>query len=182
MNIQNWFPLGLTGLISLPSKGLSKVFSNTTIQKHEFSGAQPSLWGGRNHIPSGHWQCWGWGMAFKLGTKDRYMQYVTGWGRDCLKYMIRDTEAKQDKETKKKIMTLGEKPSWYTEGQGVCCKRRWPQEQGGPLICHTGSDQEEWGRKSKHCKASWRACCKIAWAGGDILQRKELVDQEGIRF
>ena len=35
-NIQAWFPLGLTGLISLQSKGLSKVFSNTTIQKHQF--------------------------------------------------------------------------------------------------------------------------------------------------
>ena len=44
MNIQGWFPLGLTGLISLQSKGLSKVFSSTTIQKHQFSGTQPSLW------------------------------------------------------------------------------------------------------------------------------------------
>ena len=35
-NIQDWFPLGLTGLISLQSKGLSRVFSNTTIQKHQF--------------------------------------------------------------------------------------------------------------------------------------------------
>ena len=34
MNIQDWFPLGLTSLISLQSKGLSKVFSNTTVQKH----------------------------------------------------------------------------------------------------------------------------------------------------
>ena len=36
MNIQGWFPLGLTGLISLQSKGLSRVFSNTTVQKHRF--------------------------------------------------------------------------------------------------------------------------------------------------
>ena len=36
MNIQGWFPLGLTGLISLLSKGLSRVFSNTTVQKHQF--------------------------------------------------------------------------------------------------------------------------------------------------
>ena len=42
MNIQDWFPLGLTGLISLLSKGLSKIFSNTTIQKHQFLGAQLS--------------------------------------------------------------------------------------------------------------------------------------------
>ena len=43
MNIQGWFPLGLTSLISLQSKGLSKVFSSVTVQKHQFSGAQPSL-------------------------------------------------------------------------------------------------------------------------------------------
>ena len=41
MNIQDWFPLGLTGLISLQSKGLSRVFSKTTVQKHQSFGAQP---------------------------------------------------------------------------------------------------------------------------------------------
>ena len=43
MNIQDWFPLGLTGLISLQSKRLSRVFSNTTVQKHQFFSAQLSL-------------------------------------------------------------------------------------------------------------------------------------------
>ena len=43
INIQDWFPLGLTGLISLQSKGLSRVFSNTTVQKHQFFGTQLSL-------------------------------------------------------------------------------------------------------------------------------------------
>ena len=43
MNIQSWFPLGLTDLISLQSKGLSRVFSNTTVQKHKFFGTQLSL-------------------------------------------------------------------------------------------------------------------------------------------
>ena len=49
MNIQSWFPLGWTGLISLTSKGLSRVFSNTTVQKHQFFGIQPSLWS-NSHI------------------------------------------------------------------------------------------------------------------------------------
>ena len=40
MNIQDWFPLGWTGWISFQSKGLSKVFSNTTVQKHQFFGGQ----------------------------------------------------------------------------------------------------------------------------------------------
>jgi len=44
MNIQDLFPLGWTGLISLQSKGLSRVFASTTIRKHEFFSAQTSLW------------------------------------------------------------------------------------------------------------------------------------------
>ena len=44
MNIQGWFPLRLASLISLQSKGLSRVFSRTTVQKHQFFPAQPSLW------------------------------------------------------------------------------------------------------------------------------------------
>ena len=43
VNIQDWSPLGWTGWISLPSKGLSRVFSNTTVQKHQFFSAQLSL-------------------------------------------------------------------------------------------------------------------------------------------
>ena len=43
MNIQDWFPLGWTGWISLLSKGLSRGFSNTTVQKHQFFSAQLSL-------------------------------------------------------------------------------------------------------------------------------------------
>ena len=43
MNIQDWFPLGWTGLLSLQCKGLSRVFSNTTVQKHQFFSAQLSF-------------------------------------------------------------------------------------------------------------------------------------------
>ena len=50
MNIQDWFPLGLTGLISLQSKGLSRVFSNTTVQKHQFFNANLSLWSNSSHL------------------------------------------------------------------------------------------------------------------------------------
>ena len=49
MNIQDWYPLGWTGWISLESRGLSRIFSNTTVQKHQFFGAQPSLWS-NSHI------------------------------------------------------------------------------------------------------------------------------------
>ena len=53
MNTQGLFPLGLTGLISLLSKGLLNVFSSTTIQKHQFLHAQPSLWS-NSHICAWH--------------------------------------------------------------------------------------------------------------------------------
>ena len=53
VNIQDWLPLGWTGWISLLSKGLSKVFSNTTVQKHQFFSIQLSLWS-NSHIHT--WQ------------------------------------------------------------------------------------------------------------------------------
>ena len=49
MNMQGWFPLGLPGLISLLSKGLSRVFSSTTVQKHHVFGTQP-FWWSNSHI------------------------------------------------------------------------------------------------------------------------------------
>ena len=52
INIQDWFPLGLTGKISLLSKGLSRVFSNTSVQKHQFFGTQLPL------EPNSHIHTW----------------------------------------------------------------------------------------------------------------------------
>ena len=49
VNIQDWFPLGLTDLISLQPKGLSRVFSNTTVQRHQFFDTYLSLWS-NSHI------------------------------------------------------------------------------------------------------------------------------------
>ena len=49
MNIHDWFPVGLTGLISLQSKGLSRVFSNTAVWKHQCFDAKPSSWS-NSHI------------------------------------------------------------------------------------------------------------------------------------
>ena len=53
-NIQGWFPLGLTGLLSLQSKSLSRGFSNTTIQKHPFFSAQLSIWS-NSHVQEKPW-------------------------------------------------------------------------------------------------------------------------------
>ena len=52
VNIQDWFPFGLTGLVSLQSKGLSRIFSSTTVWKHQFLSTQPSLWS-NSHIHVG---------------------------------------------------------------------------------------------------------------------------------
>ena len=53
MNIQDWFPLGLTGWLSLLSKGLERVFSNTTVRKHQFFSAQPSASSENSSSPQG---------------------------------------------------------------------------------------------------------------------------------
>jgi len=55
MNIQSWFPLGLTGLISLQSKELSRMFSSITVQKLKFFCVQPSLWS-ESHILHDYWK------------------------------------------------------------------------------------------------------------------------------
>ena len=54
MNTQDWFPFWLTGLISLLSKGLSRVFFSTIVRKHQFFGAQFSSWS-NSHIHTDHW-------------------------------------------------------------------------------------------------------------------------------
>ena len=55
MDAQDWSPLGWTGWISLQSKGLSRVFPNTTVQKHQFFSTQPSLWSTLTSIPE-YWK------------------------------------------------------------------------------------------------------------------------------
>ena len=83
VNIQYWFLLGLTGLISLQSKGLSKVFSNTTIQKHQFFCAQPSLWSNSDwttwYMTTGKtialtlWTFFGKAMSLLFNTLSRFV-------------------------------------------------------------------------------------------------------------
>ena len=81
MNIQDWFPLGLTGLISLQSKGLTRVFANTTVQKHQFFGGQPSSWSKlENLMARGAWQAtvyeviW---VGHNLTTKSFFMVQIS---------------------------------------------------------------------------------------------------------
>ena len=68
MNIQDWFTLGLTALISLKSKGLSRVFSSTTVWKHQFFSTQPSLWS-NSHIHTWLLEKWQPGLDRPLLAK-----------------------------------------------------------------------------------------------------------------
>ena len=71
MNIQSWFPLGLTGLVSLLSKGLSRVFSSTAVWKYQFFSIQPSLWS-NSHICT--WQKRFW--SFPKSWFEKYCKWI----------------------------------------------------------------------------------------------------------
>ena len=92
MNIQGWFPLGLTGLISLQSKGLSRVFSSTRVQKHQFVGAQPSLWS-NSHITTGkhiiltRWAFVGKVMSLLLNMLSRFIIAFLSRSQASLNFM-----------------------------------------------------------------------------------------------
>ena len=79
MNIQSWFPLGLTVLISLQSKGLSRVFSITTFWKHQFFGAQPMVQLSHPYMTTGKtialtmWTCVGKVTSLLLSTLFRFL-------------------------------------------------------------------------------------------------------------
>ena len=75
MNIQDWFPFGLTGWISLQSKGLSRVFSNTTVQKLHFFGTLLSLW------YNSHIHAW-------LSGKPQLWLYGCLLAKQCLCFLI----------------------------------------------------------------------------------------------
>ena len=93
MNIQGWFPLGLTALISLLPKGFSRVFSST-FQKHHFFGNQPSLWSS-SHIHILYWKnhhfdckdlCWQSDVSvfyilsrFLIGSLPRSKHLLISW-------------------------------------------------------------------------------------------------------
>ena len=80
-NIQGWFPLGLIGLISLLSKGLSRVFSRTIAWKHQFFSAQPSLW-----LLSCPYMTSGKTIALTIQTfVCKVMALVPGWKLDMIK-------------------------------------------------------------------------------------------------
>ena len=76
LNIQDWFPLGWTGLIFLQSKGLSRVFSNTTVQKHQFFSVQLSLQS-NSHIHT--WLLEKPFLTFTSPKRDWCYQLVKSW-------------------------------------------------------------------------------------------------------
>ena len=75
MNTQDWSSLGWPGWISLQSKGLSRVFSNTTVQKHQFFGAHLS-WQSHSHIHTWPLEKPYWTIYLKMGNMVNFMLYV----------------------------------------------------------------------------------------------------------
>ena len=74
MNIQGWFPLGLTGLLALQYKGLSRDFSSTTVWKHHIFGTQPSLWS-NSHIVHDYLPL----LVFLMWGEERGVSKRSGW-------------------------------------------------------------------------------------------------------
>ena len=74
INIQGWFHLGWTGLISFQSNGLSRVFSNITVQKHQFFSIKPSVWSSFSHpyMTTGKTSLW----FFQFGILNRWLLYT----------------------------------------------------------------------------------------------------------
>ena len=111
MNIQGWFPLGLTGLISLLPKRFSRIFSSTTIQKHQFFSSQPSLWS-NYHIhtwKTTHWKNRSFDYMYvaspKLGTLTHSPPQAL-WALLTVLLLTLNNEA---------ILRSGE---WYRKGPG----------------------------------------------------------------
>ena len=72
MNMQGWLPLGLTDFIFLLSKRLSRVSSSTTVWKHQFFGAQPSIWSTKLLV-----------ILFKFSVSLLVLFFLTSWGVFC---------------------------------------------------------------------------------------------------
>ena len=92
VNIQGWFPLGLTGLISLQSKGLSRVFSSTTIQKHQFFSDKPYLWS--SHALTNAQKSWGSKRGVSKLTKLSHISMH--WFFNCAAPPYRDPPGQTD--------------------------------------------------------------------------------------
>ena len=89
MHIQGCFPLRLTALVSLQSKGLSRVFSNTTVQKHQFFSAQSSLWS--NSLISKHDYWKKHSFDYTLGRKRQYGSQRPQVSKRTLSKILRTT-------------------------------------------------------------------------------------------
>ena len=101
MNTQGWFPLGLTGFISLQSKGLSRVFSSTTIRKHQFFSTQPFLWS-NSHICT-------WVLEKNAGLDEVQTGIkITGRNFNNLRYTDDTTVMAESEELKSLLMKVKE--------------------------------------------------------------------------
>ena len=162
MNIQDWFPLGWTGWIALKSMGLARVFSNTTIQKHQFFGAQPSL---RSTLTSIHttgktialtrWTFVGKVMSLLFNMLSRLVITFLPRSKGLLISWLQSSSA--------------EKPSWWwipwhSAERG--CNDGSLGAQGAKWLA--GTEEELWtGLSEPVAKQTWESCvireASLAW-------------------
>ena len=147
MNIQDWFPLGLTGLISLQSKGLSRVFSNTTVQKHQFFSAQLSLYS------NSHDQSW----VF-IGRTDVEAETPILWSPDVKSWFIwKDPDAGKDWRQEKGL-TEEEMVGWHHWLDGHEFEQAPEMGDGqGSLVCYS-----PWGCKELDI-TEWLNWTELNW-------------------
>ena len=141
VNIQDWFPLRLTDLISSLSKGFSRVFSNTTVQKHQFLGAQPSSW------PNSH--IWTWLLDYMVipllkllcWPPSEFLHWPTrpcGSGSSCLSGLICSVPPSPVLLQSHQALLLSflGTDMFLPQGLSTCCFMVW---NALPLVIHVDS-------------------------------------------
>ena len=88
MNMQGWFPLGLTVLISLLSKGLSRIFSSTAIWKYQFFSAQPTLISTHEYWKTVTLTIWTFVSKVLVSSKSPHLTLIPRWTHRCLPFWV----------------------------------------------------------------------------------------------
>ena len=130
--IQDWFPLGWPGWISLQSKGLSRVFSNTTVQKHPFLGPQLSLWSNSHMTSWAHHfkanrsqKSWNSDRLYFLGLQNHCRWWLQSWKLKTLAPWMKSYDKHRQYIKKQKHYFADQDPSGQSYGFPSSHVRMW---------------------------------------------------------
>lgn len=131
-----------------------QLLTTCTPQNAVFKGFS-GLRGGRNHIPPGHRgaadEVWHLSRPWSTGTCGTSQTEIgAGAVWNTWAETLRPNKNRKNSDTGRKGTTRGGRT------MRACCRRRWPREHGGPPTCHTGEDQEGYGRRGKGYRAQGR--------------------------